>query len=60
MIQNEFEHVEGAVAIATCKRDACLVVHSLYHGVSVLALGTEVVEQEILMFAQHDRGTDKS
>ena len=53
MIENEFEHLEGAVAKATRKRDAGLVVHSLDHGVGVLALGAEVVEQKILVSAQH-------
>jgi hypothetical protein len=41
MIENEFGHLEGAVAIATRKRDARRVVHSLDHGVGVLTLGAE-------------------
>ena len=35
MIQNELEHLEGAVAKATRKRDARFVVHSFHRGVEV-------------------------
>jgi len=53
MIKNEFEHLEGAMAKAARKRDTRFVVHALDHGVGVLALGAKVVEQEILVVAQH-------
>ena len=49
MIKNEFEHFKGAVAKATCKRDARLVVHALHHGAGILSFGAEIVEQKILM-----------
>ncbi len=55
MIQNEFEHLGRAMAKATCKRNACFVVHSLYHRAVILSLGSEVVEQKIFMGAKHAR-----
>jgi len=53
MIQNEFEYLGRTVAKAMRKRNARFIVQTFDHAAVILAFGVEIVEQEILVGAEH-------